>query len=288
MSAMMDSLYIRPAHLDDALAALAERPLTVLAGGTDLYPAMVGRPARLDVLDITGLEALRGIRQEGGSWRLGALTCWSDLARGDLPPMLGALRRAAREVGGAQIQNTGTIGGNLCNASPAADGIPCLLALDARIELSSSRCRRKLPLSDFLLGNRRTARGPDELLTAILVPAPRGQVLSHFLKLGSRRHLVISIVMIAFALELDQDRITRAGIAVGACAPTSVRLPELERRLLRASLRPGLEQLVDEECLAPLSPIDDSRATAAYRRDACLTLLRRGLVELATAHWLAA
>ena len=101
----MDPLYLRPAQLDEALAALAERPLTILAGGTDIYPALVGRPADLDVLDISGLEALSGLGREDGHWRLGALTRWSDLVRGDLPPMLAGLRQAAREVGGVQIQN---------------------------------------------------------------------------------------------------------------------------------------------------------------------------------------
>jgi CO/xanthine dehydrogenase FAD-binding subunit len=284
----MDPLYLRPAQLDEALAALAERPLAILAGGTDVYPALVGRPANLDVLDITCLEPLRGLRREDGHWRLGALTRWSDLARGDLPPMLACLRRAAREVGGLQIQNAGTIGGNICNASPAADSIPCLLALDARVELASVRGRRELPLSEFVRGNRLTAREPDELLTAVLLPAPAGEVVSHFLKLGGRRYLVISIVMAAFALEIEGGRIVKAGVAVGACAPTAMRLPLLESRLTGAVLQAGLERLVDKSCLAPLSPIDDIRATAAYRRDVCLTLLRRGLADLAGDRRLAA
>jgi CO/xanthine dehydrogenase FAD-binding subunit len=284
----MDPLYLRPAQLDEALAALAERPLTILAGGTDIYPALVGRPANLDVLDITGLEELSGLGREDGHWRLGALTRWSDLVRGDLPPMLAGLRRAAREVGGVQIQNAGTIGGNICNASPAADSIPCLLGLDARVELASVRGGRELPLAEFVRGNRRTARERDELLTAVLLPAPSGEVVSHFLKLGGRRYLVISIVMAAFALEVEGCRIVKAGVAIGACAPTAMRLPELQSRLTGAFLRAGLERVVDESCLAPLSPIDDIRATAAYRRDVCLALLRRGLADLAGDRRLAA
>jgi CO/xanthine dehydrogenase FAD-binding subunit len=277
--------YLRPRRVEDALAMLAGRPsLAVLAGGTDLYPALVGRPPGLDVLDAGGLDALRGVAREGGRWRVGALTRWADLARdGGLPSLFDGLRQAAREVGGAQIQNAGTLGGNLCNASPAADGAPNLLALDASVELASARGgARELRLEDFLLGNRRTARRPDELLTAVLIPAPAGgEARTLFLKLGARRHLVISIVMVALALEVEAGRVARAGVAVGACAPTAVRLPLLEERIAGERLRPGLERAADAACLAPLSPIDDVRGTAAYRLDACLTLLRRGLAALA-------
>lgn len=280
----MPSTYLRPERLDDALRALAgKRPPLVLAGGTDVYPARVGRPPEEDVLDLTALGGLRGVALVEGRWRLGALTSWTELAEADgLPPVFAGLRQAAREVGGRQIQNAGTLGGNLCTASPAADGAPNLLALDARVELASAaRGRRELPLDQFLLGYRLTARRPDELLTAILVPAPRGPGSAAFLKLGARRHLVISIVSVALALELAEDgTIARAGVAVGACAPVPRRLPELEARLLSQRLGSGLARAVDVACLAPLSPIDDIRGAAAYRLDACLTLLRRGLTEL--------
>jgi CO/xanthine dehydrogenase FAD-binding subunit len=277
------SAYLRPERLGDALDALARGPLTVLAGGTDVYPARVGRSFDGDVLDIAGLGELRGLRtQADGRLRIGALTRWADLA-GDrgLPPHLTGLALAARDVGGRQIQNVATLGGNLCHASPAADAVPNLLALDAGVELASSaRGRRELRLGEFVLGNRRTALAPDELLTAILVPAPRGEAASTFLKLGGRRYLVISAVAVAAALDVVDGRVARAGIAVGACAPTARRLPALEERLLGERLGPGLGRLVDPECLAPLSPIDDARGTAAYRLDTCLTLLRRGLVAL--------
>src|SRR5690349_1605826 len=134
------ALYLRPTEVDEAVAALAANDaLTILAGGTDFYPARVGNPAARapDVLDITALRGLRGITNEGDRLRIGAATTWSDVIRSDLPPWFDGLKRAAREVGGVQIQNAGTIAGNLCNASPAADGVPCLLALDAAVELAS-------------------------------------------------------------------------------------------------------------------------------------------------------
>ena len=127
--------YLRPRSIEEAVSALAARPWTVLAGGTDHYPARVGPRADEDIVDISALADLRGVRADDGGWRIGALTTWSEVARADLPPLFDGLKLAAREVGGAQIQNRGTVGGNLCNASPAADGVPPLLTLDATVEI---------------------------------------------------------------------------------------------------------------------------------------------------------
>src|SRR5436190_3828987 len=149
------AVYLRPHHLEEALAALA-RPHTVLAGGTDFYPARVGRTTDEDVLDIGGIAALRGITAGGQGWRIGATTTWSELIEADLPPLFDGLKQAAREVGGRQIQNAGTLAGNICNASPAADGVPGLLALDAEVEIAAAASRR-LPLRQFITGVRCTA-----------------------------------------------------------------------------------------------------------------------------------
>jgi len=130
-------MYLRPTDLTQALVALKAGPLTVLAGGTDFYPAVVGVPVREDILDITALSALRGVREEADGWRIGALATWSDILSQPLPPLFNGLKLAAREVGGQQIQNAGTVVGNICNASPAADGIPALMALEAEVELSA-------------------------------------------------------------------------------------------------------------------------------------------------------
>ncbi len=135
--------YLQPTNLNDALAALAGRRLTVLAGGTDIYPARVGKPFDEDILDISRIDGLRGIDERDDHFRIGALTTWSDLSAADLPPMFDGLRQAAREIGGVQVQNSGTIGGNICNASPAADGVPPLLTLDAELETASVRERRR-------------------------------------------------------------------------------------------------------------------------------------------------
>ncbi len=258
-------VYLRPRCLEEALSALA-RPHTVLAGGTDFYPARVGRTIDENVLDIGGIAALRGITAGEQGWRLGATTTWSELIETDLPPLFDGLKQA--------------IAGNVCNASPAADGVPCLLALDAEVELAGPAIRR-LPLRQFITGVRRTALAPGELVIAIHVPRPRHAAESAFLKLGARRYLVISIAMAAATLEIVDGRVAAARIAVGACSPVAERLPALEAALVGAD-RDCLATRVDAEQLAPLSPIDDVRGSASYRRDAVVTLLRRLLLGFAS------
>jgi CO/xanthine dehydrogenase FAD-binding subunit len=273
--------YLRPSRLEDALTALA-RPHVVLAGGTDFYPARVGRAIDEDVLDIGGIAVLRGISADAAGWRLGATTTWSELLETDLPPLFDGLKQAAREVGGRQIQNAGTLAGNLCNASPAADGVPCLLALDAEIEIAGPAGSRRLALRQFITGVRRTALTQDELVVAVHVPRPGNEARSAFLKLGTRRYLVISIAMAAATLEIADGGVASARIAVGACSPIAERLPDLEAALAGAPLDARLAERVEVSHLAPLSPIDDVRGSAAYRSDAVVTVLRRLLRGLAS------
>jgi CO/xanthine dehydrogenase FAD-binding subunit len=253
----------------------------IVAGGTDYYPARVGQPLDDDVLDITGLASLRAIASEGARWRLPALATWSDVIAADLPPLFDGLKLAAREVGGVQIQNAGTVCGNLCNASPAADGMPNLLALDATVELASLRATRTVPVGAFVTGNRQTVRRPNELVTAILIPKPRQAARSGFVKLGARRYLVISIVMAGGVIETGADgRISAARLAVGACSAVAQRLPGLEAALVGRKLDATLPAAVQAAHLAALAPIDDIRASADYRNDAALTLVRRLLSQI--------
>jgi CO/xanthine dehydrogenase FAD-binding subunit len=273
--------YRQPVRLEEALEVLV-RPYTVLSGGTDFYPARVGKAVNEDILDISRIKGLRGISSDGTGWRLGATTTWSDLLAADLPPLFDGLKQAAREVGGQQIQNAGTLAGNLCNASPAADGVPPLLALDAEVELASHDNVRRLPLSAFIVGNRRTRLLPDELLVAIHVPRPTTQARSSFLKLGARRYLVISIVMAAVTVEIAEDRVQAARIAVGACSAVAQRLPMLEVALTGEPLDARLAEKVQRAHLAPLTPIEDVRGSADYRLDVVVTLLRRLLTEVAS------
>jgi CO/xanthine dehydrogenase FAD-binding subunit len=275
------ALYLRPERLEDALDALGSRGLTVLAGGTDFYPARVGRPLDEDVLDITALAELREIRDRGDHWSLGAGVTWSALREATLPPCFDGLKVAAGEIGGLQVQNAGTLVGNVCNASPAADGVPSLLALDAAVELAGARGRRSLPIEDFVTGNRQTRRRPDELVTAISIPKPAADTASSFAKLGARKYLVISIVMLAITIEPEDGRVGSARLALGACGPVARRLGALEAALRGRALDGRLgEALAESHLDGVLAPIDDIRASAAYRRDAAATLVRRGLSAL--------
>lgn len=257
---------------------LASSAGQILAGGTDFYPALGDRLPQGTVVDITSLRELRGISIEEGQVRIGGLTTWSELIRTPLPRCFDALKAAAREIGSVQIQNRGTVAGNLCNASPAADGVPPLLALDSEVELISAVEKRRMPVAGFITGNRRTQRRPDEILSAVWVPRTLENARSAFLKLGARRYLVISISMAAAIVQSDAAGcVAEARIAVGSCSARAQRLRDLEHDLVGLPAKAGLGGQVETKHLAPLSPIDDVRATAGYRWDASLTLVRRAL-----------
>lgn len=275
--------YGRPTKLQEALAILgrnASRPPVILAGATDYFPARVGLLPDDDILDITAIPDLRGVAEQENSWRIGAATTWSDIADAPLPPLFTALQQAAVQVGGMQVQNAGTIAGNICNASPAADGVPVLMAMRARVALASVAGVREVPLADFITGNRRTLRRPDEIVTHFTVPKAKAAALSVFLKLGARSSLVISIAMVAVVLDVADGVVQAAGISVGACSAVAQRLVALETELIGRRLNAGIARRVRPEHFAALTPIDDIRADAAYRREAALVLARRALAQL--------
>jgi CO/xanthine dehydrogenase FAD-binding subunit len=272
------ALYFRPGTLDEAVHVLAAHGGQILSGGTDFFPALGDRPLPDSVVDVSGISEIKGIMVEAEHFRIGGLTSWSQVIAAPLPRCFGALKSAAREIGSVQIQNRATVAGNLCNASPAADSVPPLLALDAEVELASVAGSRRLPLADFIVGNRKTLRRPDEILIAVIIPRRLDEAASVFLKLGARRYLVISIAMVAAIVKTDGAGIVAvARVAVGSCSATAQRLPALEAALVGAPARIGLGALVSQEHLAPLSPINDVRATASYRNDAARTLIGRAL-----------
>ncbi|MDG4882296.1 xanthine dehydrogenase family protein subunit M [Mesorhizobium sp. WSM4884] len=269
--------YAKPTTVDEALALLGEDRWRILAGGTDFYPAQGAKPLRDNVLDINSLAALRGIVETDDHWRIGARTTWTDIVRHPLPAAFDALKAAAREVGSVQIQNVASVAGNLCNASPAADGVPALLVLEAEVELRSAKATRYLPLGEFILGNRRTALRPGEMVTAIRVPKPSAAGASAFVKLGARRYLVISIAMVAARLVIADGAVADAAIAVGACSAVARRLAGVEA-VLRG--QPATSTLADAVLSAPideLSPIADVRGSAEYRHDAAREIVARAV-----------
>lgn len=283
--------YERPSHLSGALDLLAGGgdSWSLLAGATDVYPVLTheaawSAPRPRQILDLTGVEELAGIAETDSTVRIGALVCWSDIASAELPSYFDCLKQAAVEVGGVQIQNRGTVVGNLCNASPAADGVPALLALDASVELISREGSRTLPLAEFVLGNRRTARRPEEIVSSVVVPKRSADARSRFLKLGSRRYLVISIASVAAVVRSDDARkISEVAIAVGACSEVPVRVASLEADLVGLELGAEAHECLENHSFDELSPIDDVRATGDYRQRAAKLLAARALDALAEA-----
>ena len=276
------SHYAKPINLDEALTLLGDRKWRILAGGTDFYPAQGTRPLTDSILDINGLDELRGITETSTHVVIGARTSWSELLRHPLPASFDALKQAAREVGSVQIQNAASMAGNLCNASPAADGVPPLMVLDAEVELHSVEGGRLLRLDQFILGNRQTALQSNEMVTAIRVPKGSTQGGSAFVKLGARRYLVISIAMAAARIvRADDGRIKEAAISVGSCSAVAQRLAGLEAALVGLTPGADIEQTVAGADLSGLTPIDDVRGSATYRREAAREIVLRA-VSLAT------
>lgn len=282
----MDLGYVRPTNLTDALTCLANENMRgenmrVAAGCTDLFPATGHQHLPGNILDITAIRALRGISTGSDHVRIGAAATWSDLLRADLPSGFRQLKQAAVEIGSVQIQNSATIGGNLCNASPAADGVPPLLALDARVELTSLSQTRTVPLAAFITGARQTDLKTDELLTAVLIPHASTGGRSLFLKLGARKYLVISIAMVAVRMIEAEGRVADAAIAVGSCSAVATRLKAVESGLIGQDFQPDLVHRIAEDTVhRHIAPISDARSDAAYRSTAAVELVRRAVGQL--------
>ncbi|MDA5555900.1 FAD binding domain-containing protein [Shimia sp. MMG029] len=279
-------IYHRPDKLKDALALLEDGRVIIAAGCTDLFAATQAQAlgTGLDevILDVTGLSEFKGIQQVAKGWRIGAGASWSDVVATPLPAAFDMLKQAALQVGGVQVQNAGTVVGNICNASPAADGIPPLLALDAEVELLRPGGIRRMALVDFVTGPRATARKGDELVSAILVPHCSATGASAFEKLGSRSHLVISVAMVAARLEISEGHVAGAAVAVGACSPVAMRLPTLEAALFGAPIADLSRAIGDSDFADILQPISDIRGSAAYRLEAVPELVRRAVLAAAS------
>lgn len=262
------SSYHRPRSIDAALAHLAEPGSVVIAGGTDHYPSRLHRPVRDEtIVDVSAIAELRAIEREANGWRFGGATTWTDVARATLPPSMLGLQQAARQIGGRQIQNVGTIAGNLCTASPAADSVPPLLTLDASVEIRSEAGVRIVPLTEFILGYRSAAILAGELVSGILVPDVDADARGAFVKLGQRAFLVISIAMVAAVISVSDQVISQARIAIGSASAVAQRLPAVEAALVgRASCdTAAIHAVVRGISMPELGPIDDVRASAEYR-----------------------
>jgi CO/xanthine dehydrogenase FAD-binding subunit len=272
----------RAISLEHALE-LRRQGFVPLAGATDIYPNMLPRlgkspPTQQPYVDMSSVPGLNTIRLTEECVELGCMATWTDIAKTRLPRSCFALQQAAIEIGGVQIQNQATLGGNICNASPAADGVAALLALDAMVVLRSKEKTRKLLISEFVLGNRTTALRSDELLTSVEIPLSMDRTSSSFSKIGGRKYLIIAIASAAARLQCAAGVITRASVAVGACSAVPSRLDALETWLVGRPVTPAVPLVFDADgFLSQLKPIDDVRATKSFRLDAAGVLVRRAL-----------
>jgi len=273
--------YHQPTSLKTALEILARSDAQILAGGTDLYPSLTGPALPGNILDITSIGELGGIEQTQHGWRIGATAKWSDITSSTLPPAFNALQEAAREVGSLQIQNSGTVVGNLCNASPAADGVPPFLILDAEVEIAFARGKRRVLLSEFIQDVRSVDLQKDEIVTALHIANESAVGASAFTKLGARKYLVISICMVAARMVVSNGKIVQSAISVGSCSPVALRLTALEELMVGqpVSEQATWRSLLLEQCESLLSPIGDIRADTEYRVSAAVELIDRTITR---------
>jgi len=277
-----------PAALADAYAVLAgstsDDQVTPIAGGTDVMVRITGEigvpPSRM--VDLSRLDELRGITVDGGAVVLGARTTYTEIRRSDAcREHLPALVEAAATIGAAQIQNRGTLGGNIANASPAGDTLPVLLALDAEVVVGGARGERTIPVADFWVAYRRTALAPDELILRVRIPVAGGRE-ARFRKIGTRRAQAISKVVLALAWREGAVRPGANGrtwsdvrLALGSVADRPIRARATEAVIEGAAPTPETADAAAEALAAEIQPIDDVRSTADYRRAVAARALHR-------------
>lgn len=273
--------YWRPADLDELMSGLEDfdPEARLVAGGTDLMVQSEHRLHELSLIDLSVVPQLRGIEETEAHLRIGATTTWSEIRNSDLVKRFApVLALAAAEIGGRQIQNRATIGGNVVNASPAADGLPALYAHEADVEIRSKSGVRTVPISDLIRGPGQTTLAEGEILTAISIPKWRfgGVSAVFFEKFGTRNAQAITKGSVTFVAALSDGKLVSPRIALGAVGPMIIRATEAERVLSEDWSEAGLAQaraLVSDAA----RPIDDLRSTAEFRRNLIGGLLIRGL-----------
>jgi CO/xanthine dehydrogenase FAD-binding subunit len=279
--------YERPASLEEAFAILDEWGTEAhpLAGGTDLAVAIRHRGLQPGlVVDLKSIaEMTPEIEVSDGLVTIAANTAMRDLEEDRrIQTLFPGLIEAAEVVGSVQIRNRATLAGNACNASPAADTPPVLVALDASVTISGRDGSRRIPLDDFFIDYRQTALQQGELLTALHIPTPAARSGSAFLKLGVRRAMEISIVCVGSRIDLAEDgTIAAVGIGLGSVGPRTIRASLAEEMLVGNPPNPELFAAAGSRALEASSPIDDLRASAEYRRSMIPVLVRRALTAAA-------
>jgi CO/xanthine dehydrogenase FAD-binding subunit len=275
----------RVSDLPSLCSLLAERSAQkaqtiLLAGGTDwiverhMAPPDGDGTTRPLVVDVSRLEELRGISVADGTVTIGAATTYLEIRRHALlatrAPLLG---RMSKDVGAVQIQARGTLGGNLATASPAADGVAALAALDATLILASTRGERRVALGDFYTGYKRTVRADDELIRAVTFTLPRPGAVTYWRKVGTRAAQAISKVALAGVAEITDGRLTRVGLGMASVAPTTAFLPTVRTLALDTPVATLTKEMLRGATDDDIAPIDDVRSTAAYRRHVARALV---------------
>ncbi|HEU0033003.1 MAG TPA: FAD binding domain-containing protein [Kofleriaceae bacterium] len=269
--------YVRPRDLAEALATRAAHPdWMVLAGGTDLMVNANHRPAPAGILDLWRIAPLCAITANAEQISIGAGATWWEVEQHAIVrERLTPLALAAREIGALQIQTRGTLGGNVGTSSPVGDSLPVLLALDAELELASTRGSRRVPYATFCTGYRKTLLAPDELIVAAHIPLPAPGTRMTWRKVGTRRAQSISKVMGAAAFTLDGSTITSARVAFGAVADRPIRIAAVEQAVVGTRLGDQASEAARTALRTAIRPIDDVRSTAGYRLDVAENLAAR-------------
>lgn len=279
---------VTPATLVDALNVLARESglWKPFAGGTDLMVLLeAGKLSHQNYLNIWNLSELRGINVTETEITLGALTTYTEIQEHQtLQAELPMLCQAASETGGLAIQNRGTLGGNIVNASPAADSPPALLAYDAELEFISAKGTRTVPYRTFHTGYKQMDIRPEELLRVIRLPRPAVGWSHYYRKVGTRKAQAISKICFAGAARMDADLISDVRIALGSVAPIPIRCVQAENALREQPITPATVAAAKAALTAEIAPIDDVRSTKAYRLRVSLNLLEDFLYGLSQAH----
>ena len=268
--------YAKPRSLDEALALLGEARWKILAGGTDFYPALGNRPLAENVLDINGLAARRGVSETASHIIVGARTTWTELIRHPLPPAFDALKQAAKEVGSTQIQNMASVAGNLCNASPAADSVPAMIAAGATATIVGAEGRREVPVEQIPVGPGRTSLKKGEVIVAVTLPPRKVRSGDAYLRFIPRTEMDIAVVGVGVNLSIDESgTCTAARVAIGAVAPTALLVPEAGASLVGTRLDEAALDKAAAAVRAACRPIDDKRGTAEYRTRISSVIFKR-------------
>ena len=277
--------YVAPNSLDEAVSLLAQTPdARVFAGATDLIPQLrAGRREPGTIVDLKRVSRLTAVARRNGTWTVGAAAPASDLTanaefRADFP----GLTEAAGLIGSHQIQSRASLGGNLCNASPAADSVPPMVVNGARAVVAGKGGTRTMAVADVVTGPGTTSLGPGELLVELQLDRPPARTGDAYLRFIPRTEMDIAVVGAAARITLDEKgRCTAATIALGAVAPTVVRVPDAEKALVGSTLDAATLDKVTAAASAACNPIDDKRGTKSYRRQVAGVLAKRAVVAAA-------